>query len=57
MMIVSPLIMHQTTQSMRQKVAQHVAGSFKILPEPDIGDLAKILSKKILVALKGGETI
>ncbi|SFP43365.1 TetR/AcrR family transcriptional regulator [Hydrogenimonas thermophila] len=53
MMIVSPLIMHQTTQKMRQKVAKHVTGDFKVLPEPDIKDMAKILSKKIIFALKG----
>jgi len=53
MMIVSPLIMHQTTMQMRQKVAKHVTGDFKVLPEPDIKDMAKILSKKIIFALKG----
>jgi len=54
MMIVSPLIMHQTTQKMRQRVTKYVTGDFKVLPEPDIEDMAKILSKKILYALKGG---
>lgn len=53
MMIVSSLIMHQTTIQMRQKVAKYVTGDFKVLPEPDIEDMAKILSKKIIFALKG----
>jgi len=53
MMIVSPLILHQTTWQMRQKVAKHVTGDFKVLPEPDIKDMAKILSKKIIFALRG----
>jgi len=53
MMIVSSLIMHQTTMQMRKKVAKHVKGDFKVLPEPDIENMAKILSKNIIFALKG----
>jgi len=52
MMIVSPLIMHQTTRQMRERVTRHVKGDYRLLPEPEIKDMAKMLSRKIIFALK-----
>ncbi len=51
MMIVSTLIMHQTTKELRKKVTGFIK-DYEILPEPNIKDLSKILSKKILKAIK-----
>ena len=56
MMIVSTLIMHQTTRTLRGRVTPHVAGEYKVFPEPDVDDLARILSKKIIKAIKKGES-
>jgi AcrR family transcriptional regulator len=52
MMIVSTLIMHQTTRNLREKVTKCVETNFTILPEPDIENLSKILSKNIYKAIK-----
>ncbi|BAF69190.1 TetR/AcrR family transcriptional regulator [Nitratiruptor sp. SB155-2] len=46
MMIVSSLIMHQTTKELRGRVANFVEG-YKILPDPNIEDFAKLLARKI----------
>ncbi|BCD67250.1 TetR/AcrR family transcriptional regulator [Nitratiruptor sp. YY09-18] len=51
MMIVSPLIMHQTTQGLREKVTSNVEG-FPVLPEPTIKDFSKTLAKKIIKAIR-----
>ncbi len=51
LMIVSTLIMHQTTNKLRKRVAGFVK-NFEILPEPDIKDLSKILAKKITKAIR-----
>ena len=51
MMIVSTLIMHQTTQNLRKRVASFVEGH-EVLPEPDIQDLAKIVAKKIIKTVR-----
>ncbi len=51
MMVVSTLIMHQTTTNLRKKVTKFVEGH-KILPEPDIHDLSKIVARKIIKALR-----
>ncbi len=51
MMIVSTLIMHQTTTRLRHKVSSFVSG-YEVLPEPTIEDVAKVLAKKILKAIR-----
>ncbi len=51
MMVVSTLIIHQTTKELREKVSAHVHG-FKIVPEPTIEDIAKILAKKIIKSIR-----
>ncbi|NPA81856.1 MAG: TetR/AcrR family transcriptional regulator [Epsilonproteobacteria bacterium] len=51
LMIVSTLIMHQTTKDLRAKVSSLVEG-FEILPEPNIKDLSIILAKKILKSIE-----
>lgn len=51
MMIVSTLIMHQTTQNLRKRVTSFVEGH-EVLPEPDIQDLAKIVAKKIIKTVR-----
>jgi len=51
MMIVTPLVMHQTTQELRKRVAAHVEG-YAILPEPTIEDFAKDLAQKIIKAIR-----
>jgi len=51
MMIVTPLVMHQTTQELRERVAAHVGG-YAILPEPTIEDFAKDLARKIIKAIR-----
>jgi AcrR family transcriptional regulator len=47
MMIVSSLIIHQTTDDLRRRVASQVEG-YRLLPDPAIDDLAKILARNIL---------
>ncbi|WP_456450995.1 hypothetical protein, partial [Hydrogenimonas sp.] len=51
MMIVSPLITHQTTRNLRGRVAGHVKSDFRHLPEPNIEDFYKILARNILRAI------
>ncbi len=51
MMIISTLIMHQTTSGLRHKVSSFVSG-YEVLPEPTIEDVAKVLAKKILKAIR-----
>ena len=51
MMVVSTLIMHQTTTNLRKKVASFVEGD-PLSPEPDIQNLAKIVAKKIIKAIR-----
>ncbi|BDY12374.1 TetR/AcrR family transcriptional regulator [Hydrogenimonas cancrithermarum] len=55
MMIVSTLIMHQTTENLRKRVTSHVRGDFRVIPEPDLEDLSRILAQKILKAIKKEE--
>ena len=52
MMIVSTLIMHQTTKKIRAKVASNVQGRYPISPEPALEDLARILANKILKSVR-----
>ncbi len=52
MMIVSTLIMHQTTRTIRARVAGYVQGKHKISPDPSMKDLARILADKILKSVK-----
>ncbi len=52
MMIVSTLIMHQTTSRVRARVARFVQGRFPVSPEPALEDLARILADKILKSVK-----
>ncbi len=52
MMIVSTLIMHQTTKKIRARVAANVQGRFPVSPEPGLEDLARILANKILKSVK-----
>ncbi len=52
MMIVSTLIMHQTTRTIRKRVASHVQGRYVVSPEPGLEDLARILANKIIKAIK-----
>ena len=47
LMIVSSLIMHQTTKDLRKRVSKYLDMSL----EPDIKDIAESLSKKILKAI------
>ena len=47
MMIVSSLIMHQTTKGLRSRVVSFVEG-YEVLPEPDIENFAKLLAQKII---------
>ena len=51
MMIVSTLVMHQTTTQLRHKVSSFVSG-YEVLPEPTIEDVAKVLAKKIRKAIR-----
>jgi AcrR family transcriptional regulator len=51
LMIVSTLIMHQSTFEVRKRVTSFVK-KHKILPEPTIKDLSLILSRKILKTIK-----
>ncbi len=55
MMIVSTLIMHQTTKGLRKRVATHVNGDFKVVPEPDMENLSKILARNIIRAVRREE--
>jgi hypothetical protein len=48
MMIVSSLITHQTTQSLRQRVTRYVKGSYRLLPEPNMEDFAKMLASSVV---------
>jgi AcrR family transcriptional regulator len=48
MMIVSPLITHQTTRSLRGRVTANIRGDFRHRPEPNIEDFSKILARNIL---------
>ncbi|WP_456485534.1 TetR/AcrR family transcriptional regulator [Hydrogenimonas sp.] len=52
MTIVSTLIMHQTTSATRKRVTALVRGDHAIPPEPEIGDLARILANKIIKSIK-----
>ncbi|WP_300363315.1 TetR/AcrR family transcriptional regulator [Hydrogenimonas sp.] len=55
MMIVSTLINHQTTRTLRKRVATQAAkelGGVALRPEPDMNDLSKILAKKILKLIR-----
>ncbi len=52
MMIVSTLIMHQTTRTIRARVAGYVQGEHKISPDPSMKDLARILADKILKSVR-----
>ncbi|WP_281951760.1 TetR/AcrR family transcriptional regulator [Nitrosophilus kaiyonis] len=56
MMIVSTLIMHQTTKNLRKRVTDFIEG-YEILPEPDIKDISKIVAKKILKAIEHFEKL
>ncbi|BCD59344.1 MULTISPECIES: TetR/AcrR family transcriptional regulator [unclassified Nitratiruptor] len=47
MMIVSSLIMHQTTKELRKRVASFVEG-YEVMPEPNIEDFAKLLARKMI---------
>jgi len=51
MMIVSTLIMHQTTKNLRKRVTNFIK-DYEILPEPNIKDISKIVAKKILNAIR-----
>ena len=51
MMVVSTLIMHQTTKDLRAKVTTYVDG-FEVVPEPTIENIAKILAKKIIKSIR-----
>ncbi len=50
MMIVSTLIMHQTTKPLRKKVTKFI-DEYEVLPEPNIKDIAKILANNVLKAI------
>ncbi len=52
MMIVSTLIMHQTTRTIRARVASYVRGDHKISPDPSMRDLTRILADKILKSVR-----
>ncbi len=54
MMIVSTLIMHQTTKPLRKKVT-HFIQEYELMPEPDIEDIAKILAQNVLKAITKDE--
>ena len=51
MMIVSTLIVHQTTTDLRRRVTSRINQSFTLPPDPDIEDIARILSIHILKAV------
>ncbi len=50
MMIVSTLIMHQTTRPLRKKVIKFIE-DYEVLPEPNVKDIAKILARNVLKAI------
>ncbi|WP_353663157.1 TetR/AcrR family transcriptional regulator [Hydrogenimonas sp. SS33] len=52
MMIVSTLIMHQTTKTVRARVAKNVQGKFPVSPDPSLPDLTRILANKILKSVR-----
>ena len=52
MMIVSTLIMHQTTRTIRARVAKNVQGEYPISPDPSLPDLARILANKIIQSIQ-----
>jgi AcrR family transcriptional regulator len=54
MMIVSVLIMHQTTDDLRKRVAAEVKDGYTVPPDPDVEDVAVKLAEKILKLLKSG---
>jgi len=54
MMIVSTLIMHQTTRTIRSRVTSYVGGGYAVSPEPGLEDLARILANKIIKSIKKG---
>jgi len=51
LMIVSSLVLHQTTAGLRKRVAAYVQ-DYAVTPEPDIKDLAKMLATKIIQAIR-----
>ena len=53
--IVSSLVMHQTTEGLRTRVTKLVKRNNQIQPEPDMHDLARILAKKVVKAVKRPE--
>ncbi|WP_456381647.1 TetR/AcrR family transcriptional regulator [Hydrogenimonas sp.] len=57
MMIVSTLIMHQTTKDLRKRVATQVGGDFRLLPEPDMENLSRMLAGDILKLVRKGEMV
>ncbi len=50
--IVAPLITHQTTRRLRQRVTARLRERFRYPPEPDIEDFSKILAANILKTLR-----
>ncbi|WP_201353716.1 TetR/AcrR family transcriptional regulator [Hydrogenimonas urashimensis] len=52
MMIVSTLIMHQTTRTIRARVARNVRGFHPVSPDPSLPDLARILANKVIKSVK-----
>jgi len=55
--IVSSLVMHQTTEGLRRRVTGLVGENHTVRPEPDMRDLARILAKKVVKAVKRPETM
>ncbi len=47
MMVVTTLIMHQTTAKLRERVVAFVPDAYEILPDPSIDDYAKQLALKM----------
>ncbi|NPA29150.1 MAG: TetR/AcrR family transcriptional regulator [Epsilonproteobacteria bacterium] len=52
MMIVSTLIVHQTTDKLRKRVASRIEKSFHLPPVPNIQGIARLLSHHILLAVQ-----
>ncbi len=50
--IVSSLVMHQTTAGLRRRVTESINRNHQVHPEPAMDDLARILAKKVLKAVK-----
>jgi hypothetical protein len=57
MMIVSTLIMHQTTKDLRKRVATQVGGDFRLVPEPDMENLSRMLAGDILKLVRKGDMV